>query len=128
MKSPHKISAIRQVIRWFVLLTLLVVTLLYLNSAAYSAWVSGGPPNPYPLGWSRRAIGHLCFAFASLLIGIGLFRGIRLFPILGRGTIAFIIIGILLVASPYVGRYILIDKCLDQGESWSYEGIQCSNE
>ena len=105
-----------------------VAALLYLNSAVYSAWVSGGPPNPYPLGWSRRALGHLCFALASLFIGIGLFIGIRTFPKPSNSSMASIIIGVLLVASPYIGRFILIDGCLERGEKWNHEAIQCSDE
>ncbi len=111
-----------------VLLIFVVVAMLYLNSAVYSAWVSGGPPNPYPIGWSRRALGHLGFAMAALFVGVGLFKGIRTLPKFGKGAVAFTVIGVLLAASPYIGRFILIDACLDRGEKWIHEAIQCSNE
>jgi len=127
MKKAHQ-KLMKQIIRWSVLLMFIVVALLYLNSAFYSAWVSGGPPNPYPIGWSRRALGHLCFALGALFVGVGLFIGLRTFPKLGKGSIAITIIGILLVASPYIGRFILIDSCLDRGEKWNHEAIQCSDE
>ena len=121
-------SDVRQVIRWCVLLGFIYLAYLYLNSAAYSAWVSGGPPNPYPIGWSRRALGHLFFSAAALFLGIGLFRGILTFPKVGRGAIVLLALGLLLIAAPYIGRFVLTDRCLDQGGSWSNQTIQCSNE
>lgn len=127
MNNIHK-SLTRQVVRWSVLLMFIVLAILYLNSAVYSAWVSGGPPNPYPIGWSRRALGHICFALAALFFGVALFIGIRKLPKFGKSSIALTVIGILLVASPYVGRFILIDGCLDRGEKWNNETIQCSDE
>ena len=121
-------SVIRQTIRWFVLLAFVCVALLYLNSAAYSAWVSGGPPNPYPIGWSRRALGHLSFSAAALFLGIGLFCVIPTFPKIRHRTLALLAIGLFLIAAPYIGRLVLTDRCLDQGGSWSNQTIQCSNE
>ena len=99
-----------------------------LFAASASAWVSGGPPNPYPLGWSRRAIGHLCFALASLSFGLGLFKGIQVFPRATNGAAAFIVLGALLALGPYIGRFVLIDNCLDRGGSWNGGTLQCSDE
>lgn len=126
--NDRKKLAIKQVIRWLVLSVFFVLSMLYLNSAFFSAWVSDGPPNPYPIGWSRRALGHLCFALAALLIGIGLFKGIKTLPKIGKCSVAFVFIGSLLAVSPYIGRYVLIDSCLDRGEKWNHEAIQCSDE
>ena len=120
--------AIRQIVRWCVLIAFVCLSLLYLNSAFYSAWVSSGPPNPYPLGWSRRAAGHLCFSGAALLLGLGLFLLIRTLPKFGRGALVCLVLGLLLLFAPYVGRFVLADHCLDQGGSWSNQTIQCSNE
>ena len=128
MNDAVKISASRQFVRWLVLGAFIVLALLYLNSSIYSAWVSGGPPNPYPLGWSRRALGHLGFSLAALCFGIGLFKGIRVFPRATNGSAAFIVLGAVLAISPYIGRFVLMDKCLDRGESWNRETIQCSDE
>jgi Ni/Fe-hydrogenase subunit HybB-like protein len=128
MNYAVKLSVSRQLVRWLVLSTFIVLALLYLNSSIYSAWISGGPPNSYPLGWSRRAIGHFCFALAALCFGIGLFNGIRTFPRSTKGSAAFIVLGAILVISPYIGRFILMDKCLDRGGSWNRETIQCSDE
>lgn len=126
-RAPNT-SAVRQGARWCALFVFVCIALLYLKSAVYSAWMSGGPPNPYPIGWSRRALGHLCFSAAALFIGIGLFRFILTFPKVGRGALALLAIGLILTAAPYIGRFVLADRCLDQGGSWSNQTIQCSNE
>lgn len=122
------IPATKQMVRGLVLVAFVVLSLLYLNSALYSAWVSGGPPNPYPIGWSRRALGHFCFSLAALLIGIALFKGIKSLPKFNRSVIAIAVMGTLLAAIPYIGRFVLIDACLDRGEKWNHEAIQCSDE
>ena len=70
----------------------------------------------------------LCFAAAALLFGIGLFKGIRTFPAATKASAAFILLGAILSISPYVGRFVLIDKCLDRGGSWNHRTIQCSDE
>ena len=128
MNEAAQSSVFRRLIKWLVLGAFIVVALLYLNSSIYSAWVSGGLPNPYPPGWSRRAIGHLCFAMASISFGLGLFKGIQTFPRATNGTAVFIVLGALLVLSPYIGRFVLIDSCLDRGGSWNRETLQCSDE
>jgi hypothetical protein len=128
MDDAVKLSVSRQIVRWLVLSAFIVLALLYLNSSIHSAWVSGGPPNPYPLGWSRRALGQLVFSLAALCFGAGLFKGIRTFPKATKGSAAFIALGAILVMSPYAGRFMLEDKCLDRGGSWNRETIQCSDE
>jgi hypothetical protein len=128
MNDTAKTSIFRQLIKWLVLIAFIIVALLYLGSDIYSAWVSGGPPNPYPLGWFRRATGHLCFAFAALSFGLGLFKGIQTFPRATAGSAAFIVLAALLALSPYIGRFELIDNCLDRGGSWNRETLQCSDE
>ena len=128
MNNAAQSSVFRRLLRWLVLIAFIIVALLYLNSSIYSAWVSGGPPNPDPLGWSRRATGHLCFALATLFFGVGLFKGINTFPRATKGAAAFIVLGSLLALSPYIGRFALIDKCLDRGGSWNRETIQCTDE
>jgi hypothetical protein len=128
MNDAVKLSVSRQLIRWVVLGVFIILSLLFLNSSIYSAWVSGGPPNPYPLGWARRALGHLGYSLAALCFGIGLFRGIRTFPRSTKGSAAFIVLGGVLAISPYIGHFILIDKCLDRGGSWDGETFQCSDE
>ena len=128
MNDTAQSSVFRCLIKWLVLIAFIIVALLYLNGSIYSAWVSGGPPNPYPLGWSRRAVEHLCFALASLSFGLGLFKGIQVFPRATNGAAAFIVLGALLVLGPYIGRFVLIDNCLDRGGSWNGGTLQCSDE
>ena len=113
---------------WLVLITLIIVALLYLNSSIYIAWGAGESQNPYPPGWFRRAIGHFCFALAALSFGLGLFKGIQTFPKATNGSAAFIVLGALLTLSPHIGRFALIDSCLDRGGSWNRETLQCSDE
>ena len=128
MNDIARSSVFRRLAKWLALIAFIIVALLYLNSAIYSAWVSGGPPNPYPLGWSRRAAGQLCFALAALSFGVGLFNGIQTFPRATKGSAAFIVLGALLALGPYIGRFVLIDSCLDRGGSWNRETLQCSDE
>jgi hypothetical protein len=128
MNDTAQSSVFRRLIKWLVLIAFIIVALLNLNSSIYSAWVSGGPPNPYALGWFRRAIGHLCFALAALSFGLGLFKGIQTFPRATNRTAAFIVLGALLALSPYIGRFVLFDNCLDRGGSWNRETLQCSDE
>jgi len=128
MSSQATVRVVQQVARWVALLLFAFLFLAYLNSAVFSAWVAGGPPNPYPHGWSRRALGHLSFAFAALVIGLAFFIGIRQVPKKKKTPLALLVVGLCLVAAPYVGRFILEDKCLDSGGSWSKDAIQCSNE
>ena len=128
MNDTAQSSVFRRLIKWLVLIVFIIVALLYLKSSIYSAWVSGGPPNPYPPGWSRRAIGHLCFAMAALSFGLGVFKGIQTFPRATNGAAIFIVLGALLALGPYIGRFASIDSCLDRGGSWNRETLQCSDE
>lgn len=128
MNDTAQSSLSRRVIKWLVLIAFIMVALHYLNSAIYSALVSGGPPAPFALGWSRVAIGHLCYALAALAFGMGLFKGIQTFPGATTGSAAFIVLGALLALGPYVGRSVLIDGCLERGGSWNREALQCSDE
>lgn len=128
MNDAAQLSIYRQFIRWLVLAAFTILALHYLMSAVYSIWVAVGSPDPHPAGWSRRAIGQLCFALAALFFGIGLFKGVRTFPGATRRSAAFIVLGALLAISPYIWHFVLIDKCLDRGGSWNSESIQCSDE
>ena len=80
------------------------------------------------MGWSRRAIGHLCFALAALILGLGLFKGITTFPGATNKSAVLIVLGALLAISPYIGHLFLMDSCLDRGGSWNRGTIQCSDE
>jgi hypothetical protein len=53
---------------------LIFVGLVYLNGAFFSAWMSGGPPNPYRLAWERRAIGQLVFSVAAFVLAAASYK------------------------------------------------------
>ena len=115
----------KTVARWAVLASAIVVAAFYLNSAAYSAWVSGGPPNNYPDAWAQRALIQLCFSIAVLLGGIVAFRLISSFPKIGRislvlGSLALIVVGI-----PYGREFLDSDRCLDSGGRWNGPSYRC---
>ena len=99
-------TTIRQVARWGFLAAFVCLSLMYLNSALYSAWASFGPPTPYPLVWARRAAEHLSFSGASLFAGLGLFFVIRTFPKFKSLGIIFLLLAISLVIAPLVGRFV----------------------
>lgn len=122
------LRTLKHVTSWGALAIFVFLFFAYLNSAVYSAWVSGGPPTPYPLGWLRRALGHLSFSAAALSVGFALFIGIRQMPKLKKTPLVLLAVGLCLIAAPYVGRAILEDKCVDNGGSWSKSTLQCSNE
>jgi len=98
-----------------------------LNSALFSAWMAGGPPNPYPDGWARRSAALFAWAFAATAAAGAIFRFIRTAPRLGRGTAVALAICLTLVAAPWVAREVLIDKCLDGGGRWNAQGLTCEN-
>ncbi len=127
MNAAIQSSVYRRSIKWLVLIAFITVTLLFLNKSVYSAWISVSP-GPYPLGWSRRAMGYLCYAMASLSFGLGLFKGIQTFPRATNAAAVFIVLGALLALGPYIGRFVLFDSCLDRGGSWNRDMLQCSDE
>jgi len=128
MNDAVKLSVSRQLARWLVLGVFIMLSLFCLKSSIYTAWISGGPPNLYPLGLSRQALGQFGFALAALCFGVGLFKGIRTFPRSTNGSAAFIVLGAIFAMSPYIGHFVLMDKCLDRGESWNRKIVQCSDE
>ncbi len=128
MNDTAHSSVLRRLTKWLVIIAFIILALFYLNSFIYSTWVSGGPPNPHPVGEGRRAIGYLCFSLAALSFGLGLFKGIQTFPRATNASATFIVLGALLVLGPHVGRFASIDSCLDRGGSWNRETLQCSDE
>jgi hypothetical protein len=120
-------AVFRRLLKWLVLLAFLLLALVYLFGAIQSIRVSGWPPGPHLTGWYLAA-GQLCFAFASLSFGLGLFKGIQTFPGATGGSAALIVVGALLSLGPYIGRFVLIDNCLDRGGSWNRVTLQCSEE
>ena len=122
MLSPfaQKIAA------WVVCLGFAFLSLAYLNGAFFGAWVAGGPPNGNPLGWERRALGQLAFSAAALMLSVGSYKLISRLPKWPRTPLALLAIGIALASSPYAGRFLLQDSCLDQGGKWSNDHLICT--
>ncbi len=118
-------SLLRSTIAWLVLFVAALGTLYLLNGAAFSAWMSGGPPNPYPQGWAMRSQAQLTWAVAVAVGGFAVFRTLREFPRLRRLTIALLAVSMGLAIFPSANKALQIDRCLDSGGRWNYEGRQC---
>ncbi len=58
--------------RWGGSIPLLGLSLLYLNSAAFSYWAAGGPPTPNPEKWEARGNLHFGIAVALIVLSIGI--------------------------------------------------------
>ena len=125
MTSGQCMGRLRLTARWTLLLLSLVIAAIYLNSAFFSARVSGGPPNPYPHAWSQRGVTHLCLAGAFLFGGIAIYRLIGSFPKIGVLTIIFAVVAVLFPAVPYVREFWYVDACLDRGGRWNSLAFQC---
>lgn len=104
--------------------------LLYLNSAAYSAWVSGGPPNDYSHAWAQRALVHFCFSISFLFSGPMAFAALKKdfsfkaskYKYLWAVVVAFSLI------YPHAREFFLIDSCLDGGGNWVKAHFECKYE
>lgn len=105
----------------------LICTLVLLNGAAFSGWMSSGPPNPYQQGWAFRSQMQLIWAVSVALSGLASFRLVREVPTLTRPTIALIIFAAAVGIFPSVQEFIQIDRCLDSGGRWNNDGLQCDH-
>jgi hypothetical protein len=113
------------VTRWGVLVAATGLALLYLNSAAFSAWAGGGPPTNIREAWMHHAFAHLCNGVAAALGGVILFRVVRSPPRLDRATLALLVIGMVFIAAPRARRFLLADRCLDSGGRWDDAAFRC---
>lgn len=110
---------------WLVLGGTALGSLYLLNGAAFSAWMAGGPPNPYPQGWAMRSQTQLAWAVAIDFGGVAAFRLSRELPVVRKSTVALAVVCGVLAVLPSANRLLQIDRCLDGGGRWSYEGLQC---
>jgi len=110
---------------WAVLLSAIIVALLYLNSAAASAWAGSGPPTTVPEAWMQRAFAHLCYATGAQLIGFGAFRVIRRLPGFDRMGLVLALFAIIAVAVPRIRGIILVRRCVDAGGRWDGAAFRC---
>ena len=118
----------RAIFRWSLLLAAIVLFLIYLNSAAYRAWLAGGPPTPNPEGWLFSAGNYLSWALAFLSAGIGFFLLIGRLPALSKVAVAFLLLSIVLAVVPSAREFLAKDSCLDAGGKWSARELRCAYE
>ncbi len=114
-------------IRWAFLLGLIASGLLYLNSAAYSAWVAGGPPNDYPHAWEQRALVHFGISISLMASGVMAFISFKSDFKWKASQYKYVWLLILLLGLGYpkTREWILTDKCLDSGGTWSSQHFDC---
>ncbi len=110
---------------WVALLGAVLASLLYLNSAVYSAWLGGGPPTTIREAWMQRAFAHLCYAAGAMFIGIGAFRFIRRLPRFDRVGLVLVLLAGVAVAAPKFRRFILVGGCNDAGGHWAETSFRC---
>jgi hypothetical protein len=118
-------SILRSTLAWLVLCASVLVALFLLNGAVFSAWMSGGPPNPYPQGWAMRSQAQVTWALAVAVGGFAAFKLIRELPVLRRLTVALAVVSGALGVFPSVNEFLQVDRCLDGGGRWNHEGLQC---
>lgn len=128
MNTAARPLGLRRLLKWLVLLAFILLALFCLYSAVYSALGSGDAAGAYSPGMLRLAAGQLCFALASLSFGLGLFKGIQTFPGATSGSAALIVLAAMLALGPFIGRFVLVDACLDRGGSWNRVTLECSDE
>lgn len=114
-----------RVLRWAAFVAGVALALVYMNSAAYSAWAGGGPPTTVREALMHRAFAHLCYAIAAALGGLALFRLIRRSPRLDRAALALLVLALVLVAAPHTRHFLLVDRCLDSGGRWDPAAFRC---
>ena len=116
----------KKIIRIIIPLILLVVAVLYINSAFFSAWVSGGPPNDYPEAWAYRSLRHLFYSVGFIILAITTFLTLK--PKAKKTKIKCIIgvlVALCLFTTPHIKKFLEIDDCLDQGGRWNEEFHRC---
>jgi hypothetical protein len=116
----------RKFLRIILPIMFLVVSAIYLNSAVFSAWVSGGPPNDYPEAWEYRSIRHFFYGVGFIFIALTIFIALkakakRIIIKCATGSL----IALILFGWPHFKLFIDIDSCLDQGGRWNKEFHKC---
>lgn len=121
---------IRNILRWLILLIFICTGLLYLNSAAFKAWVSGGPPTDYPKLWLHGSLVHFGYSLSLFTTGIMFFISLKAGFVWSKSKFKYVWLMLLLLCLGYpkIKKWILIDKCLDSGGSWNSEYFECKEE
>lgn len=116
----------RRIGSWAALVASILVAMLFLNSAAYGAWLSSGPPTDVPAWWLHRSFAHLCFAGAALALGVAVFLTVRA-PRITRLSVVLATVALLLLVMPYVRSFLAVDRCLDSGGRWDAATSACEH-
>jgi hypothetical protein len=118
---------IRNIVRWFLFLGILALALLYLNSALFSSWVAGGPPNKNPQAWEVRALRHLGFSISLLATGVMFLIGLKTNYNWRKSKYKYIWVLILVVCLGYPKaiELLLINRCISSGGQWNAEYFEC---
>jgi hypothetical protein len=112
---------------WLTLVVALVWALLLLNSAMFSAWMSGGPPNPFPEAWATRSKWQLAWSASVAVGGLAVFRVVRGGRMRHGLTVALVLAAALLGSYPSANEFLQIDRCLDAGGRWDYGRLRCEH-
>ena len=103
-----------------------MVSAIYLNSALFSAWVSGGPPNDFPRAWEYRSIRHFFYGLGFIFIAITILIALKA---KAKRIIIKSITGSLIALSlfsyPHFKLFYDVDACLDQGGRWNKDFHKC---
>ncbi len=104
----------------------LVVSAIYINSAVFSVWVVGGPPNYYPETWEYRSIRHFYYGIGFVIIALTIFLALKTnAKRIKAKCIIGSLVALFLFATPHIKKFIDIDSCLDQGGRWNEAHHKC---
>ena len=115
-RGPDNLS--KSILSWFALSCCLLLSAWYVKSII---WVSSQPVAIS--NWHNFKF--VAYAFALLIGGIALFRGIRSLPKFGRVRVWLLILSVLIALGPSVWEFLKVDSCLDRGGSWNYVEFKC---
>lgn len=118
----------RSFLRWSVLVLGIGLALLYLNSAAFSAWVATGPPNDYPEAWLQRAFGHLCIAMGVFLVSVVLFRLIKPGARIGSVVIICLALTLVIGIAPTARKRSLRKACEERSAMFDETLVRCEKQ
>jgi len=111
----------KQFLRIILPIVFVAIAAIYLNSAVFSVWVSGGPPNDYPEAWAYRAMRHFYYGVGFIVIALTIFLALKTSAkrIKVKCVIGFVV-ALILFSAPHLKKFIEIDSCLDHGGRWNY--------
>lgn len=118
-------GALRSLIRWLTLAGCVVMGLIYLNGAAFSFWLAGGPPNDFPEAWVQRGIWRLCLAVSMFLIGFAFFLAVPKLPKVSKAAAVLLGMAAVILIIPTAREFLVSDTCLDNGGSWNKAEFKC---